>query len=99
MMASFESLACYQFFLNLSTTKNEIKKNLFFFRKKIKFIPNFFLHISSSYAEILGEKLFRTWEFPRGGSKAEDGGKRKKENLRELGHIQLVKRVSWSRGV
>ena len=36
----------------------------------------FFLHISSSYAKILGEKLFRTWEFPRSGSKAEDGGKR-----------------------
>ena len=31
------------------------------------------LHISSSYAKILGEKLFRTWEFLRRGSKAKDG--------------------------
>ena len=40
-----------------------------FFRKKIKFTQNkyFFLHISSSYAKILGEKLFRTWEIPRSG--------------------------------
>ena len=30
-------------------------------------------HISSSYAKILGEKLFHTWEIPRSGSKAEDG--------------------------
>ena len=39
---------------------------------------NFFLHISSSYAKILGEKLFRTWEIPRSGSKAEDGERKKK---------------------
>ena len=38
----------------------------------------FFLHISSSYAKILGEKLFCTWEIPRSGSKAEDGGKKEK---------------------
>ena len=31
-----------------------------------------FLHISSSYAKILGEKLFRTREFSRSGSKAKD---------------------------
>ena len=42
---------------------------------KIKFTPKkyIFLHISSSHAKILGEKLFRTWEFPRSGSKAKDG--------------------------
>ena len=33
------------------------------------------MHISSSYAKILGEKLFRTWEIPQSGSKAEDGEK------------------------
>ena len=33
------------------------------------------MHISSSYAKILGEKLFHTWEIPRSGSKAEDGEK------------------------
>ena len=45
-------------------------------RKQNKY---FFLHISSSYAKILGDKLFHTWEIPRSGSKAEDGGKRKRE--------------------
>ena len=52
-----------------------------FFRKKIKFTQKeyFFLHISSSYAKILGEKLFRTWEFPRRGSKAKDGEEKKKK--------------------
>ena len=37
------------------------------------------MHISSSYAKILGEKLFRTWEILRSGSKAKNGEKRKKE--------------------
>ena len=40
-----------------------------------------FLHISSSYAKIMGEKLFRTREFPQRGSKAEDG-ERKRETER-----------------
>ena len=55
-----------------------------FFLKKIKFTQQkyFFLHISSSYAKILGEKLFRTWEFPRSGSKAKDGEKKKKRRER-----------------
>ena len=35
-------------------------------------------HISSSYAKILGEKLFRTWEILRSGSKAKNGEKKKK---------------------
>ena len=42
----------------------------------------FFLHISSSYAKILGEKLFRTWEIPRSGSKAKDGEERKRERAK-----------------
>ena len=37
---------------------------------------------SAPYAKILGEKLFRTWEIPRSGSKAEDGEKKRK-NKRE----------------
>ena len=41
------------------------------------------MHISSSYAKILGEKLFRTWEIPRSGSKAEDGGKKKRKKERK----------------
>ena len=31
------------------------------------------MDISSSYAKIWGDKLFRTWDIPRSGSKAEDG--------------------------
>ena len=44
------------------------------------------LHISSSYAKLLGEKLFRTWEFLQSGSKAKDGEKkeeRKNERLND----------------
>ena len=37
------------------------------------------MHISSSYAEILGDKFFHTWEIPRSGSKAEDGEKKERE--------------------
>ena len=40
------------------------------------------MHISSSYAKILGEKLFRTWEIPRSGSKAKNG-EREKERLND----------------
>ena len=31
----------------------------------------------------MGEKLFRTWEIPGSGEKAEDGGKREKERKKE----------------
>ena len=41
------------------------------------------MKISSSYAKILGEKLFRTWEFPRSGSKAKNGEEKNKERKRE----------------
>ena len=53
----------------------------FFFRTKIKFTPkkHFFLHISSSYAKILGQKLFRTRQFPQSASKAKDGEKKRKK--------------------
>ena len=40
------------------------------------------MHISSSFAKILGEKLFRTWEILRSGSKAKNG-ERKRERERE----------------
>ena len=33
---------------------------------------------SSSYAKILGDKLFHTWEIPRSGSKVGDGGEKKR---------------------
>ena len=43
-----------------------------------------FFHKSSSYAKILGEKLFRTWEILRSGSKAKNGGgKKKRERLND----------------
>ena len=38
------------------------------------------MHISSSYAKILRQKLFHT-QFPGSGSKAKDGEKRKKQRL------------------
>ena len=41
------------------------------------------MHISSSYAKILGEKLFRTWEIPRSGSKAKNGEKEEREREKE----------------
>ena len=41
------------------------------------------MHISSSYAKILGQKLFRTWEIPQSGSKAEDGEEKKREKERK----------------
>ena len=40
-------------------------------------------NISSSYAKILGEKLFRTWEIPRSGSKAKNGEKKEKKRKKE----------------
>ena len=39
------------------------------------------MHISSSYAKILGEKLFRTREIPRSGSKAKDGKEQRREKV------------------
>ena len=41
------------------------------------------LHISSSYAKILGETNFRTREIHRSGSKAKDGEREKKKKKRE----------------
>ena len=41
------------------------------------------MHISFSYAKILGEKLFGAWEIPRSGSKAKDGEKKKRERLND----------------
>ena len=50
---------------------------MFFFVKKYSF-----LHISSSYAKILGGKNCLPWEFPRSGSKAKDGEKKKRKRER-----------------
>ena len=40
------------------------------------------MHISSSYAKILGEKLFRTWVILRSGSKAKNGERKKRERAK-----------------
>ena len=42
------------------------------------------MHISSSYAKILGEKLFRTWEIPRSGSKAKNGEREREKRKKRL---------------
>ena len=59
----------------LAVAKIRAKMTFFLGGEKITPKKYFFLHISSSYAKILGEKLFRTWEIPRSGSKAENEGK------------------------
>ena len=40
------------------------------------------MHISSSYAKILGETNFHAWEIHGSGSKAEDGEKRERERAK-----------------
>ena len=52
------------------------------------------MHISSSYAKILGGKLFRTWEITRSGSKAKDGEKDKKKRERESA---LRTQAAWAK--
>ena len=56
-----------------------------FFLKKIKCTPKkyFFLHISSSYAKILGEKLFHTREISRRGSKQKTERKKEKRERKK----------------
>ena len=50
--------------------------------------------LSSSYAKIFGETNFRTWEIPRSGSKAEDGGKKeRKKEERKIGFNVFTKFV------
>ena len=60
-------------------------KNTPFFLTKIKFTPQkyFFLHISSSYAKILGENYFAHGRFPEVGQKQKTERKKKKERKTE----------------
>ena len=44
------------------------------------------MHISSSYAKILGETNFHAREIPRSGSKAKDGEKKRKEERQNDGN-------------
>ena len=58
------------------------------------------MHISSSYAKILGETNFHTREIPRSGSKAKDGekrGDRETERLNDCnnnGQLRIVNATS-----
>ena len=64
----------------LTVKSRKTPENHLFF---VIFFYFYFLHISSSYAKILGETNFRTREIPQSGSKAKDGEKRKREKKRE----------------
>ena len=67
---------------NAGRREKSRENDLFFWgKKKLTKTNIIFLHISTSYAKILGEKLFRTWEIPRSGSKAEDGEEKKKKKI------------------
>ena len=60
------------------------KKKTFFFVKYKNYLKKiFFLHISSSYAKILGETNLHTREIPRSGSKAKDGEKKRREREKD----------------
>ena len=65
--------------------KKKRPKIIFFFLKKSK-LPYkiFFLHISSTYAKILGETNFQPREIPRSGLKAKDGEKKERKRDRKL---------------
>ena len=61
------------------------------------------MHISSSYAKILGETNFHTREFPRSGSKAKDGEKeiKKRERLKDgntNGQLRIANATSGGTG-
>ena len=45
--------------------------------------------------KILGEKLFRTWEIPRSGSKAKNGGEKKKEKKRHGQATHGARNHAW----
>ena len=62
--------------MHLKQTLKKAPGNHIFFVKKNYLIFFLLLHISSSYAKILGETNFRTQEIPQSGSK--DGEKKKK---------------------
>ena len=68
--------------LAVKSKKIARKSPLFLGGKKLPKKNIFFLHISSSYAKILGKTNFHAREIPQSGSKAEDGGKREKERNR-----------------
>ena len=69
---------------NAGRKKEKKRSKISFFPvKRLNLSKYFFLHISSSYAKILGEKNFHTREFPWSGSIAEDGGKKRKREKKK----------------
>ena len=63
--------------------RKNARKSVFFLVKIKNYLKIYFLHISPSNAKILGETNFHTWEFPRSGSKAKDGEKKKEREKSE----------------
>ena len=54
------------------------------------------MHISSSYAKILGETNFHAREIPRSGSKVEGGERKKKKKVGENnGQLRFVRHHLW----
>ena len=52
------------------------------------------MHISSSYAKILGETNVQPREIPRSGSKAKDGERKKKERRVKVGNNNSQLRIA-----
>ena len=67
---------------NASRSENARENQLFFVKNK-NYLNFFFLDMPSSYAKIMEETNFGTQEFPRSGSKAEDGEKRRRRGERD----------------
>ena len=65
-----------------------MRENLFFFRN-FYYTKTKKLHVSSTYAKILGETYFHTREFPRSGSKAKD--REKKRTMATLPRVAHAK--------
>ena len=81
--------------LTLAVKSRKNGQKISFFSLKNKIYAFFFLHISSSYAKIMGEKLFRTREFPQSGSKAKDGGKKEKQAGLSRANIKVGSSVKF----
>ena len=52
------------------------------------------MHVSSSYAKILGETNCQSREFPRSASKAKDGGEKRKEKEKKVGNNNCQLRIA-----
>ena len=74
------------------------ENDLFFWgEKKLPKKNIFFLHISSSYAKILGETNFHAREIPRSGLKVEGVEERKKERKKRKKWVKTMASFASSR--